>query len=218
MFTHHISRKLYIAFIYVSLLIHPSLSYATLYNVSGNFWGADGAEVYGTMSINDSFSQSTIEMAWENYLTTPTTDNFFLELEYQITSFELYRTDTDERYFFGNDGFIEIIVYGHQGDATPNSTGYNAWSLHGSGTVNSAYSGRNSSDVRFSNNGTNISDIEYDQLAQTILLNSGCYNDDDYTGVSMTLTAGSPIPEPSSIILFGFGLGFLFLARQTISV
>lgn len=196
-------------------LLAPSHCLATSYTVSGNFWGADGGEVFGTLSINDSFSSSTIENAWTNYLSTPTQDDFFQELEYQITFFDLYRTDTGESFFHGEDGFIEVIVVGQQSDSAPNATDYNAWGLRGSGTFSGAYSGRWGEDVIFSNNGINVSDFEYAQLPQMIQLNSGSFFDDypfGEAGLDLTLTATQPIPEPNTLLLLG--LGTLLLTKK----
>ena len=199
-------------------IITPSYSYATPYNVSGLFDGAYGAtEVYGTLSINNTFSSSTIETAWQNYLASSTQDNFFLELDYQITSFDLYRVDTGESFFHGDTGEIEVIVTGFN---APEATGYSAWYLQGSGSVFCAYSPRSDwNDVIFSNNGINVTDYEYDQLPQMIQLNNGFYNDDIYnTSVSLTLTRAQPIPEPNTLLLIGLGTLLLIKKRKNSNI
>lgn len=201
------------------LIITPSHSYATPYNVSGLFDGAYGAtEVYGTLSINNTFSSSTIETAWQNYLASSQQDNFFLELDYQITSFDLYRVDTGESFFHGDTGEIEVIVTGHQYDNSPNATVLNAWGLYGSGSVFSAYSSRDV-DVIFSNNGINVTDYEYDQLPQMIELINGCYNNDDpFTSVKLTLNRAQPIPEPNTLLLIGLGTFLLIKKRRNSNI
>ena len=189
----------------ISLLI-PSLIHATPYTVTGNFSGADGAEIYGTLSINDPFSPSTIETAWQNYLSSSPQSGFFLELEYQITSFDFYRIDTDELFFHGDSGAIEVIITGQQQDDAPHATWYNAWMLQGTGSAYNAYSSREGNDVIFLSNGSNASDYDYDHLSQTIQLISGCYNDAPFnTGVNLTLTASQPVPEPNTLILLALG-------------
>ncbi|MBL4903588.1 PEP-CTERM sorting domain-containing protein [Desulfotalea psychrophila] len=209
------SYKLAVVLFAISLF-SPTQSFATLYAVSGNFWGEDGAEVYGSLSVNDTFSASTIEDAWSAYLSSSPESNFYLELEFQITSFDFYRTGTTESYFHGNTGSIDVIVTGQPYDGTPNATWYSAWTLQGTGLVYNAYSSREEGDdVIFSNNGNNALDFDYDLLPQTIQLNAGYYNDDPYnTSVNLTLTASQPIPEPNTLLLLGLGAILLSIKRK----
>ncbi len=187
------------------LLLAPANSLATPYAISGNLHGTDDVEVYGTLSINNSFPSSTIENAWANYLSTPTLDTFLLILDYQITSFDLYRTDTGENFFQGTGGVIQVVATGHANDTRPEVGGYNAWGLQAADPRFSIYSPRDPGEVVFFNNGIEVSNYDYDQLPYMIQLKSGYTFDNQYSA-NLTLTTAQPVPEPATFFLVSIGI------------